>query len=220
MPGDRIEARSLVRLGGLALIAVVLAGCGVKQEYVDDQIARLRDDIRTSDEALSSRIDQVADRVSALERDLQSLRDEFNVKFEEFEGLITFDVPVHFEFDEAEIRPSDRPVLDRFAAVVREYYPEAIVTVEGFTDPAGSVEYNLKLGQARADAVREYLTRSGGLRSDLVRAVSYGKAPDRQIVRGAAGADNPAAIANRRVALVIDYSGPKPADTGRPTTTP
>src|SRR5690625_3425912 len=213
MPGDRIEARSLVRLGGLALIAVVLAGCGVKQEYVDDQIARLRDDIRTSDEALSSRIDQVADRVSALERDLQSLRDEFNVKFEEFEGLITFDVPVHFEFDEAEIRPSDRPVLDRFAAVVREYYPEAIVTVEGFTDPAGSVEYNLKLGQARADAVREYLTRSGGLGSALVMAECHWEVPERQIFRCAAGEGNPTAIVNPRGARVFVQSRPKPART-------
>src|SRR5699024_10077633 len=136
--------------------------------------ARLRDDIRTSDEALSSRIDQVADRVSALERGLQSLRDEFNVKFEEFEGLITFDVPVHFEFDEAEIRPSDRPVLDRFAAVGRVDYAEEIVTVQGYHDQVGRVGESVEHEQQRADEVRDWLARSGRLRCAPVMGVSQG----------------------------------------------
>ena len=73
-----------------------------------------------------------------------------------------FNVPVHFEFSKSELREPDRPVLDRFAAVVKEYYPGAIVTVEGFTDPAGSAAYNRKLGQRRADAVKEYLASAGG----------------------------------------------------------
>lgn len=198
----------VVRGGGIALAALVLASCGyAKRDFVQDELARVRSEMQSGDEALSGRIDQVDGRISALERDLQAFRNDFNVKMQRFEDLIAFDVPVHFDFAKAEIRTSDQAVLDRFAAVVKNYYPNAIVTVEGFTDPAGSVAYNLKLGKERADAVMEYLTTNGGLNPQQVRSVSYGKAADRQIVRGASGADNPAAMANRRVALVIDYSG-------------
>src|SRR3546814_5725798 len=74
-----------------------------------------------------------------------------------------------------------------------------------FTDAAGSVAYNKKLGQERADAVRDYLIQTGGLAANQVRAVSYGKAKNRQVDPGAYGANGEA---NRRVALVIDHVPP------------
>jgi len=193
-------------MGAIAL-ASLLASCGyAKRDYVNDELARLREEMQTGDRALSGRVDQLEGRVGALERDLQALRNEFNVTVERLEGLLAFNVPVNFDFAASEIRPSDKPVLDRFAAVVKEYYPNAVVTVEGFTDPAGSRAYNLRLGQARANAVREYLINNGGLLPDQVRAVSYGEAPERQIVPGAQGPGD-AGLPNRRVSLVIDYSG-------------
>jgi peptidoglycan-associated lipoprotein len=79
------------------------------------------------------------------------------VAIEKVRGMLKFNVPVHFDFASSELREADRPVLDRFAAVVKEYYPGAVVTVEGFTDPAGSAAYNQRLGQRRAVAVEEYL---------------------------------------------------------------
>jgi peptidoglycan-associated lipoprotein len=95
-------------------------------------------------------------------------------------------------------------VLDRFASVVNEHYPGSTVTVEGFTDPSGSAAYNMELGQARADAVKEYL--GSNLSGTTVRAVSYGEARNRQITPGAQGPGDEG-IENRRVALVIDYTG-------------
>jgi peptidoglycan-associated lipoprotein len=197
----------MVRGGGFALVALLTASCGyAKKDYVQDEFTRLREEMQAGDQALSGRIDQVDGRVSALERELQAFRNDFNVKMQRFEELISFDVPVHFDFAKAEVRASDQEVLDRFAAVVRAYYPNALITVEGFTDPAGSAAYNLRLGKARAEAVRTYLSTNGGLNPAQVRSVSYGKAADRQVVRGASG-NAPSALANRRVALVIDYSG-------------
>lgn len=96
-------------------------------------------------------------------------------------------------------------MLDRFASVVKEYYPGALVTVEGFTDPAGSAAYNLRLGQQRADAVREYLAVAGGLETAELKAVSYGESRNRQVVPGAKGPGD-VALENRRVALVIDHA--------------
>ncbi|MGH7534446.1 MAG: OmpA family protein, partial [Gemmatimonadales bacterium] len=96
-------------------------------------------------------------------------------------------------------------VLDRFASVVREYYPGALITVEGFTDPAGSVAYNQRLGQRRADAVREYLATAGGFATENLKAVSYGEVRNRQVAPGARGPGD-LGIENRRVALVIDHA--------------
>jgi len=197
-------------LGGVAAAAFLAAGCGwAKRSEMQAELARLRQEMQAGDEALSQRVNEVGARVDALQRDLQALRDEFNVKIQELEGKLTFNVPVHFEFDRAEVRESDRPVLDRFAAVGKQYYPNALVTVEGFTDPAGSAAYNLRLGKQRAEAVKEYLTTTGGLPADRVRTVSYGEARNRQVVPGAAGPGE-AGMENRRVTLVIEYVGSAP----------
>jgi peptidoglycan-associated lipoprotein len=118
---------------------------------------------------------------------------------------LKFNVPVHFAFAKSELREADRPVLDRFAAVVREYYPGALVTIEGFTDPSGSAAFNQWLGQRRADAVKEYLATAGGLETGELKAVSYGESRNRQVVPGAKGPGD-LGLENRRVALVIDHA--------------
>jgi peptidoglycan-associated lipoprotein len=218
MSKNRIKLGRVARGGGIALAALLMASCGyAKRDYVDSEFARLRGEMQTGDEALAGQINQVEGRVNALERELQAFRNDFNVKMQRFEDLIAFDVPVHFDFAKSEVRNEDQKVLDRFAAVVRAYYPNAVITVEGFTDPAGSAAYNLKLGKARAEAVKTYLTTNGGLNATQVRSVSYGKATDRLVVRGAAG-DHPSAQANRRVALVIDYSGAALEGSAEPIT--
>jgi peptidoglycan-associated lipoprotein len=189
---------------GLALISVSCAT--VKPEELDAELAKVREEMRAGDDQLSSRIDALEGRVDKLEAELKSLRDDFNTTVERMQGMLKFNVPVHFAFDEAEIRELDKPVLDRFAAVVKEFYADAIITVEGFADPAGSEAYNIRLGKRRAEAVKQYLTTAGGLPADQVKTVSYGEAPDRQVVPGARG-PGITGIENRRVALVVDYAG-------------
>lgn len=190
-----------------ALAIALVAGCAsVKPEDLDAELAQVRQEMQAGDDALSGRIDQLDSRISSLESDLRSLRNDFNTTVERMQGMIKFNVPVHFAFDEAEIRELDKPVLDRFAAVVKEYYADATVTVEGFADPAGSEAYNVRLGKRRADNVKQYLTTRGGLPADQVKAVSYGEDSDRQVVPGARG-PGMTGIENRRVALVVDYSG-------------
>lgn len=191
--------------------AVSLTGCArVKPDEFHAALAKAREEYTAGDRQLAGRIDEVSARVTRLEQAMESLRQDFNVTVERLQGMIRFNVPVHFDFDKAEIRDPDKPVLDRFAGVVKEFYSEALVTVEGFADPAGSASYNLRLGKRRADAVKEYLVGAAGLGSDQVRTASYGEARDRQVVPGARG-PGAKGMENRRVALVIDYSG----ETGR-----
>ena len=205
--------RSVWAVGALAMV-VGLAGCAakVKQEDFNNEMAKLRQEMQAGDQAVARRLDSTNQalaeqraRLDALEQELQAFRSEYTVSIEKVRGMLKFNVPVHFEFASSELREADRPVLDRFASVVTEYYPGALVTVEGFTDPSGSAAYNMQLGTRRAQAVQEYLATSGGLLADNLKAVSYGEARNRQVVPGARGPGEQG-IENRRVALVIDHA--------------
>jgi peptidoglycan-associated lipoprotein len=209
----RHGGRTAAMLGAMAMV-VGLAGCAakVKQEDFNNEVAKLRQEMQAGDAQLASRLDSTNQavagqdaRIAALEQELQAFRSEYTVSIEKVRGMLKFNLPVHFEFASSELREADRPVLDRFASVVAEYYPGALVTVEGFTDPAGNAAYNLQLGKRRALAVKEYLATSGGLGGDQLKAVSYGEARNRQVVPGARGPGEEG-VENRRVALVIDHA--------------
>jgi outer membrane protein OmpA-like peptidoglycan-associated protein len=206
-------------LAGLVAVIGVVGCSRVKPDQLQTELTTIRQEIASGDSALAGRItandqriDALTTRLDSLERDLQALRTEFNASVQRMETAVRFNVPVHFDFDDATIRESDRPMLDRFAQVASKYYAEATVTVEGFADPAGNASYNLALGMDRAEAVRDYLTSSGGLTADKMKAVSYGEASNRQVVPGAQGPGE-VGVENRRVALVIDYAGAAPAAT-------
>jgi peptidoglycan-associated lipoprotein len=207
----------LVPAALLLAVSGAMLGCAhVKQDQFDATIAQIRTEVQEGDAAVDSRVDGLADRTSAiearmveLEGELSDMEERFNVRIDRLEESIRFNVPVHFGFDDAEVRETDRAVLDRFEGVVQSYYPGALVTVEGFTDPAGSAAYNLKLGQARADAVRGYLVEDTGLMGEQVRAVSYGEAAER-LVRPEAKGPGAEGQENRRVVLVIDHGGAPP----------
>lgn len=201
----RTRSRGGLALGALAVIGLSACSAKVTRTDFDSEVAKIRDEMQTGDRQLGSRIDSVESRIGALEQQLQAFRSEYNVSIEKMQGAIKFNVPVHFEFNSAELREADRPVLDRFAGVVKEHYPNATITIEGFADPAGGTGYNQRLGMRRAEAVSGYLASNGALDAGFLRAVSYGEARNRQIVPGAQGPGE-AGVENRRVALVIDYT--------------
>jgi peptidoglycan-associated lipoprotein len=149
--------------------------------------------------------------IQALRTDLQNLRTEFGAKITEVSQGLQFAFPVHFAFNDANVRTEDAAALDRFANVVSKHYTGAKVTVEGFADPAGSSRYNVALSQRRADAVKAYVA-SKGLDASLIEAVGYGE--NRQVNKGAWG-DQPGAELNRRVVFVIET--PANADANKVT---
>ncbi len=204
--------RKSALLGAVGL-AVLVVGCGVKQDQVDQQLANMREEMRSEMQAgdqqvaanAGRRIDSLSRRVGALERDLEAFRREFNAQVTQMQGMLRFNVPVYFGYDNATVREQDKQVLTRFATIVRDHYQNAMITVEGFADPAGSAEYNRRLGMRRAEAVKSYLN-TAGLAADQVRAVSYGEDRNRQVRPGVHGPGDQG-VENRRVALVIDHAG-------------
>lgn len=203
-------SRSVLTLTAVALTATLTACGHVKRTELDTELSRIRDEMRDGDQQvaqsvnqLSQRVDGLESRIDALDRDLDALETDFQMTVERLETALRFNAPVFFAFDEATIREEDKPLLDRFSSVIAEYYPTALVTVEGFTDPAGSREYNLKLGQRRAAAVLDYLVESGGLSADRLRAVSYGEETQRLVASGhGPGSEG---WENRRVVMVVDH---------------
>ncbi|MBW2723629.1 MAG: peptidoglycan-associated lipoprotein Pal [Deltaproteobacteria bacterium] len=79
----------------------------------------------------------------------------------------------YFDFDRAEIRGDMRAVLKANAEVLQSSNGTAVI--EGHADERGSEEYNLALGERRAEAVRKYLAALGVSTSQM-RIVSYGEA--------------------------------------------
>lgn len=102
---------------------------------------------------------------------------------------------VQFEFDSSEILDEDRSTLDQHGDYLMAN-TGTTVTLEGHTDERGSREYNMALGERRANAVRQYLELKGVSGTQL-KTVSYGE--ERPV---ATGSDEDSWSQNRRVELV------------------
>jgi len=79
----------------------------------------------------------------------------------------------YFDYDKADIRPDARASLSTTADFLKKN-PSIKVTIEGHCDERGSTEYNLGLGDRRANAVKQYLV-SLGISADRMGTVSFGK---------------------------------------------
>ena len=80
---------------------------------------------------------------------------------------------VHFDFDRYSLRPEATRALDEAIKSLQDN-PALRIEIEGHTCNIGTAEYNLALGERRANAVRDYLT-SRGIGADRLRTVSYGE---------------------------------------------
>jgi peptidoglycan-associated lipoprotein len=101
------------------------------------------------------------------------------------------EVSVFFSFDEANLTRDAQEKLAVVGDVLRTH-PDLTVSVEGNCDERGTGEYNLALGQKRADAAKQYLVQMGAI-DRQVSAVSFGSEKPR-----AAGHDEEAWSKNRR----------------------
>ena len=102
---------------------------------------------------------------------------------------------VYFEFDRAEIRAADAPLVAAHAAYLAGN-PGVRIRLEGHTDERGTREYNIGLGERRGQAVRRALALQGACEAQLA-TVSFGEERP-----AAAGEDETAYSQNRRVEIL------------------
>lgn len=80
---------------------------------------------------------------------------------------------IYFVFDKSTIEPEAREILKRLAGLLGSNKNYSLV-IEGHCDERGTVEYNLALGQSRADAAMKYLVDLG-LDKESIKTITYGK---------------------------------------------
>jgi peptidoglycan-associated lipoprotein len=80
---------------------------------------------------------------------------------------------IHFDFDRYDIRPDAREILIRNAEWLKSHL-DIHVLIEGHCDERGTNEYNMALGERRANAAKNYLI-SLGVSSHRMRSISYGE---------------------------------------------
>jgi peptidoglycan-associated lipoprotein len=88
-----------------------------------------------------------------------------------FESSLLKDI--HFDFDKYDIRPGDAAILKENAEVLKKYH-KVKIQIEGHCDERGTIEYNLALGERRANSTKNYIL-SLGISPERISTISYGK---------------------------------------------
>jgi peptidoglycan-associated lipoprotein len=112
----------------------------------------------------------------------------------------TLTATVHFDYDQSDLRPEDKSILDAKIPILQAN-TGVMIRVAGHTDERGSDEYNLALGQRRAAAAKAYLVQHG-IADSRVETISYGE--ERPVAQGS---DESAFAQNRRAEFEITAGG-------------
>lgn len=220
-----------IRFAGIFLLTAALAACGggpepetgpdpdaeaAAEEARRDSIARA-DSIRMAREREAAATELCERAAAAMDAgNYENARSLYRQAQTEYEGtecaeradgeldrldaLAVVEERIHFEYDRAAITDEAAQVLQRKAEVLRNDSGFSL-TVEGHCDERGSNEYNMALGQRRAEAVAEYLVDLG-VSEDAFRTVSYGE--ERPLEDAS---DEEAWAANRRAEFVVEEMG-------------
>jgi peptidoglycan-associated lipoprotein len=165
----------------LCILMVIGSGCSkkaVKQDVSTQPQTVIVDQKANDDAAARAKADRERMLREKALRD-QAMKDEADkmksVKATEKKAEINADViaDIHFDFDKYLIKPQDRKILDAAADWIKMNKPK-MVTIEGHCDERGTSEYNLALGDRRANEAKKYLV-SLGVNEKYFKTISYGE---------------------------------------------
>lgn len=160
---------------GAIMLAMLLAlgvSCAKKQvtmetqEMAADESQQSAEDEAARREAEEARLREQRAREARQRQDASSMSEA--ARKAAFE-----DEDIHFDFDKYVLTPQSMMILDDKAAYLREH-PRVRVLVEGHADDRGSNEYNLALGDRRANSAKNYLVKSG-VAASRITSISYGE---------------------------------------------
>ena len=160
---------------GAIMLAMLLAlgvSCAKKQvtmetqEMAADESQQAAEDEAARREAEEARLREQRAREARQREDASSMSEA--ARKAAFE-----DEDIHFDFDKYVLTPQAMMILDDKAAYLREHSGVRVL-VEGHADERGSNEYNLALGDRRANSAKNYLVKSGVAESQIT-TISYGE---------------------------------------------
>ena len=162
--------------GLMALL--MLVGCGASKTYVDQAVA----EERASRETAVSGVDSDVKAQKAILERLQSLTTQLEQKtdmainqakgFESY--VVVWEGEVYFDFNSSEITMEAAAIMDQ-AGDKMVSRKTAVMEIAGYTDPSGSTDYNMELGQKRATSAKYYLVDHYGVNLYRIFFVSYGE---------------------------------------------
>ena len=150
------------------VLLVTAVGCKKKDAKTGEDMVIRPSTVEPPPQEVTSDLDPVItgdQQPSPWEADLQEV-----TEYARQEGLLG---DVFFDFDRAELRAEARERLARNARFLMDH-PEFVVTIEGHADERGTNDYNLALGERRANAAKDYLS-SLGVDGSRMRTLSYGE---------------------------------------------
>jgi peptidoglycan-associated lipoprotein len=170
-----------VKQTGLGLLIILFFVSGLflfscsKKEIKSDGIVS-KPPTATEDEAEKAKKRIRIKEQEASEQELRekALREEEARRLKEASDKAHFESEdIYFEFDQYILSDTAKQNLDKKAQWLKKF-PTANALIEGHCDERGSAEYNLALGQKRADAAMQYLV-SLGITANRISTVSFGK---------------------------------------------
>lgn len=177
--------RVCIGIFSILLLFFFFTGCGSKKKTVE-----------TVPPTKEEKVDRVEEPVSKVEREELSEEELFQRKsLEELnrEGNLKM---IQFDFDKYQIRDDMKGLLQANGDWLMNHSTVQIM-VEGHCDERGTVEYNMALGEKRAEAAKKYLL-SLGVATERIGVISYGK--NRPLVQGI---DETSYFKNRRDEFII-----------------
>ncbi|TAJ74757.1 MAG: OmpA family protein [Phenylobacterium sp.] len=193
-----IHATSKAMITGAALLAAVsLGGCATKK-FVRSEVAV----VGAKTDAVSGRVDSAETHIAAVEGTAKDALDRATAAGKLAEGKFLYsevlsDDSMKFGVAKAALSPETQARLDAFAEKLKTDNRNVYVEVQGHTDATGPKDFNYKLGEERAEAVRRYLNQHG-VPLNRISTISYG--PD---APAAPNNDRAGRQANRRVVLIV-----------------
>jgi peptidoglycan-associated lipoprotein len=184
---------TVLALALMALVVFSLAAC------TKSKISSQPSTTTSAEEEARKRAEEEAKQKALREESLQEegLSEQQAEERMESERSMFENEDVYFEFDSIRLSPEAQEILTKKAAWLRKN-PRATVTIEGHCDDRGTNEYNLALGEGRAQSARAFLVDLG-IKDSRLTTISYGE--ERPIATGQNEEDW---AKNRRVHFVIE----------------
>ena len=181
-----------LRILGLAICTAMLTGCAFQARNPVEcgmsggstaTYSRATTTVSGEDPCKSACVDSLRRRLDDLERrmsDVAKTADEANATAQkalkccrkEYEVIMTREI--YFDFNKYDIRADARPILDTVAMKLASD-PDYMAELGGNCDGVGTTDYNIVLGQKRADAARGYLVSNGHINLGRMQIRTFGK---------------------------------------------
>jgi outer membrane protein OmpA-like peptidoglycan-associated protein len=157
----------------IAALAVGLGGCATK-DYVNEHVAA----VDTKVQATQAQVDRHEAHLAQLDQTTKDALDRATAAGKLAEGkflyaMVLQDDGVKFKAGQHALSPEDEARLTEFAEKLKTDNKNVYLEVQGHTDATGNADANMRLGQARADAVRLFLNQHG-IALNRISTISYG----------------------------------------------